>query len=218
MKESQIFNVYRQGKQLYTKSITPKLRVYDERLKKDETGEYRSWDPHKSKLAAAIMQGARNIYIRKNDYVLYLGSSTGTTASHVSDLIGEEGLLYGIDPAPRVMREFVFLCEKRKNMIPILADANKPETFAKRITQVDIIYQDIAQKHQVEILEKNMQFLKKGGYALLFVKARSIDVTKKPSVIFKMLRKKVSEIGEIIDFRTLDPYEKDHCLYAIKKR
>ncbi|MBR9699619.1 fibrillarin-like rRNA/tRNA 2'-O-methyltransferase [Candidatus Woesearchaeota archaeon] len=217
MKKSKIFEVYERRRDIYTKNLTPGKRVYDEWLVKDANIEYRRWDPEKSKLAASILKGTPNTGIRKGDVVLYLGCSTGTTPSHVSDIIGKDGFLFGIDPAPRVLREFVFLCEKRKNMTALLEDANHPENYADKICEVDVLYQDIAQRNQAEIFIKNLRFLKKGGYALIAVKARSVDVTKKPKQIFNQVREELEKHLTIIDYRILDPFEKDHCMFICKK-
>jgi len=51
--------------------------------------EYRAWNPFRSKLAAAIMGGIGNIYIKPGSKVLYLGAASGTTVSHVSDIVGQ---------------------------------------------------------------------------------------------------------------------------------
>jgi fibrillarin-like pre-rRNA processing protein len=222
IKESRIFEVYEErGKRysnLYTKSMTPGLKVYREKLVRQNNNEFRQWDPKKSKLAAAILKGTTNVGIRKGDTVLYLGCSTGTTPSHISDMIGEKGFLFGLDFAPRVLRDFVFLCEKRKNMTALLEDANHPETYKDRVCEVDIVYQDVAQRNQTEIFLKNCNmFLKKGGYALFAVKARSIDVTKKPKQIFREVKEKLEKVLTIIDFRPLDPFELDHCMFICKK-
>ena len=169
--------------------------------------EYREWDAFKSKLAASVLKGSPNIGIRKNDAVLYLGSSSGTTVSHVSDIVGNEGAVFAVDIAPRVMRDLVFLCYKRKNIIPILADANKIAELKERVSAVDVVYQDVAQKNQVEIFLKNVGlFLKDGGYALLAVKSRSIDVTRKPKQIFKEVKEKLEKSLTIIDCRELEPF------------
>lgn len=222
IQQSKIFEVYESGegkkKMLYTINLTPGKRVYDEKLIQQNNTEFREWDAYSSKLAALILKGCPNIGLRKNDVVLYLGSATGTTVSHVSDIAGKEGFVFAVDIAPRVMRDLVFVCEDRKNIAPILADANKPESFANRITEVDVVYQDIAQKNQVEIFLKNIElFLKDDGYALLAVKARSIDVTKNPKDIFKEVRKELESKLTIIDFRLLEPFQKDHCMFVCKK-
>ena len=50
--------------------------------------EYRVWNPFRSKLAAAILGGIDNIHMRPGSKVLYLGAASGTTVSHVSDIVG----------------------------------------------------------------------------------------------------------------------------------
>lgn len=221
--ESKIFEVYetRLGKRklLLTKNLVSGKTVYDERTFRDDGIEYREWKPEKSKLAAIILKGTPNTGIRKNDVILYLGSSTGTTVSHVSDIVGNDGFIFALDHAPRVMRELVFVCEQRKNIAPVLADANRPEQYADKVSQVDVLYQDVAQKNQVDIFLKNIDlFLKKGGYALLAVKARSVDVTKNPKQIFKQVKEQLEKEVTIIDYRELEPYQKDHCMFICKTR
>jgi fibrillarin-like pre-rRNA processing protein len=220
MKKSRIFEVYEDNRgRLYTINLNPCKKVYDERLVKEKGIEYREWNARKSKLAASILKGSPNIFIRKGDVLLYLGCSTGTTVSHVSDIVGKDGFVFALDFAPRVMREMVFVSEDRKNIAPILGDANRPETFLDKVSEVDVVYQDIAQRNQVDIFLKNVElFLKKGGYALLAVKARSVDVTKKPKAIFNQVRQRLEKELTIIDSRTLEPYQLDHCMFICKKK
>ena len=217
MKSSKIFEVFEDKMNIYTKNLNPGQTVYSEKLVKEKDSEFRQWDPRKSKLAAAILKGTPNIGIRKGDIVLYLGCSTGTTCSHVSDIIGPKGFLFGLDSAPRVLRDFVFLCEKRENMTALLEDANQPQNYKDKICEVDVLYQDVAQRNQTEIFLKNLVFLKKGGYALLAVKARSVDVTKKPKQIFKQVQEELEKHLKVIDYRVLEPFEKDHCMFICKK-
>jgi len=220
MKKSKIFEVYEDyKKRIYTVNLTPGKKVYDERLVKEKGMEFREWNARRSKLAAAILKGCQNIFMRKGDVVLYLGCSYGTTPSHVSDIVGKEGFVFALDFAPRVMRDMVFVCEDRKNMAPILGDANKPQSYADKVCMVDIVYQDIAQRNQVDIFLKNFNlFLKKDGYGLLAVKARSVDVTKKPKEIFAEVKQRLEKEVTIVDYRTLEPYELDHCMFICKKK
>ncbi|MBI2102083.1 fibrillarin-like rRNA/tRNA 2'-O-methyltransferase [Candidatus Woesearchaeota archaeon] len=222
IKQSKIFEVYEsEGKrrQLYTINLVQGQKVYDEKLVHENGVEYREWDAFKSKFAASVLKGSPDMGIRKNDVVLYLGSASGTTVSHVSDIVGSEGLVFAVDIAPRVMRDLIFLCYKRKNIAPILADANKTGLLKERICTADVVYQDVAQKNQVEIFLKNADlFLKNGGYALLAVKARSIDVTKNPKQIFKEVKEKLEKTLTIIDYRELQPFQKDHCMFICKKK
>jgi fibrillarin-like pre-rRNA processing protein len=154
---SKIFEVYQDRNRLYTINLTPKQSFFQEKLFKKGGKEYREWDPRRSKLAAAILKGCKNVFIRKGDIILYLGASHGYTPSFVSDIIGENGYIFALDLAPRTTRDLVFLCEKRKNIIPIMADANQLDLFTDKVTQVDVVYQDLAQRNQAEIFLKNIQ-------------------------------------------------------------
>lgn len=204
---------------IFTKNLVPGRKVYEERLFKEEDTEYREWNPSRSKLGAAILKGVKEIGITDGDVVLYLGASSGTTASHVSDIVGENGFVFALDFASRMVRDLVFVCEERKNIAPLFFDANKPEEYKRKITQqVDVVYMDIAQREQAEIFLKNTEmFLKKNGYGLLAVKARSIDVAGNPRKIFEDVRRKLEKKLKIIDFKTLEPFERDHCMFVCRK-
>jgi len=216
-----VFELYQEarGKRIFTKSILPGKAPFDERIVKDDNEEYREFDPMRSKLAAAIVKGCTNAGIRKDDVVLYLGAASGTTVSHVSDIVGNGGFVFAVDIAPRVTRDLIFLCYERKNIAPVLADANKINLLKERVCVADVLYQDVAQKNQIEIFLKNVDlFLKSNGYALLAVKARSIDVTKQPKQIFREFKEKLEKNLTIIDYRELEPFQKDHCMFICKKK
>jgi fibrillarin-like pre-rRNA processing protein len=201
-----------------TLNLVPGMSVYGEQLVKFEGKEYRIWDPNRSKLGAAIAKGIKDVPIKSGMTVLYLGSASGTTASHVSDIIGEHGRLFGVDIAPRVMRDFVFLCEKRKNMVPILADATKPDEYSAMVGKVDFVFEDVAMPNQTEILIENCKrFLKKGGFAMIAIKARSIDVAAEPNEIYKKVEAELTKHFEIIDKKELKPYEIDHMIFLLKR-
>jgi len=211
-------NVYRVGREIATENLTPGFQVYGEKLVKQNQKELRIWEPRRSKLAAGIMKGIRQTGIKPNDRVLYLGAASGTTSSHVSDIVGKNGYVFCLDMAPRVVRDLIFVTEKRKNMFAILADAGRLEEFSNIVPACDVIYQDIASPNQLEILLKNSRrFLKKGGYAVFAVKSRSIDVTKNPRDIFEKIEKKLKKHFKIIDKKRLEPFEKDHMLFILKK-
>ncbi|MBC8444202.1 fibrillarin-like rRNA/tRNA 2'-O-methyltransferase [Candidatus Woesearchaeota archaeon] len=204
-------------KGIYTINAIPGKRVYDERLFKEGKTEYRQWDPERSKLSAALTKGISQTGITENSLILYLGSASGTTVSHLSDIC-TKGFIFAVEFAPRVMRDFIFMCEKRKNIAPFLESANHPENYSQ-VPQVDVLYQDIAQRDQVGIFMKNYdKFLKKGGFGLLAIKARSIDVTKKPKQIFKQVMDELNQKTTVVDYRVLDPYEKDHAFFVVKKK
>jgi fibrillarin-like pre-rRNA processing protein len=222
MEKSAIFEVYEERKgsrrYIYTQSFAPGFNVYGEIVKREGGIEYREWDPTRSKIAAAIMKGVPNIFIRRGHVVLYLGAASGTTASHVSDIVGEEGFVFCLDFAPRSMRDLVFVCEKRHNMAPLLEDAHHPENYSRLVQPSDIVFQDIAQKDQVEIFIKNVkEYLKKDGTAILTVKSRSIDVTMKPRQVFSIVKAKLDKEFKIVDSRELDPFERDHMIFFCKR-
>ncbi|MEM1713555.1 MAG: fibrillarin-like rRNA/tRNA 2'-O-methyltransferase, partial [Desulfurococcaceae archaeon] len=199
---------------LATRNLVPGHRVYGERLFKYENVEYREWNAYRSKLAGALMNGLLEQPISEGDRILYLGVASGTTASHISDIIGQRGRIYGLDVAPRVLREFIMVAEVRKNLFPILGDARKPQEYRHVVETVDGIYADIAQPEQAAIVADNADmFLKNDGYLLIAIKARSIDVTKEPSEIYRREVNTLKERGfEIIDVVHLEPYDKDHAM------
>ncbi len=198
----------------WTKSLVPGQQVYDEKLM--QNGMFRQWSPFKSKLAAALHKGVKNIKLKQGDIVLYLGASTGTTVSHISDIIGNNGMIFAVEFAFQMARQLIFFAETRKNIAPILADANHPEWYKHKIVHVDFLFQDIAQKNQVEIFVKNLQFLKKSRQAVLVVKAKSIDIAAQPKKIYSEVRNKLKKYGNIIAEVCLDPLEKDHCIFVLE--
>ena len=207
---------------IVTKNLTPGKTFFEneERWYEGET-EYRILDPRHSKLGAAIAKGCSQYGLTTGCRVLYLGASHGYTSSYVSDMVGPDGAVFCLDVAPRVVRDLVFVCEARANMTPLLADANDPMSFAPYITGVDVVFQDIAQRQQVDIFLKNvMAFVRPGGVGMLAVKARSVDVTRKPADIFKEVKRRLDTTPGIslIDYRDLDPFEKDHAFFVVKRR
>jgi fibrillarin-like pre-rRNA processing protein len=199
---------------LATKNLVPGTRVYGERLFRFENVEYREWNMYRSKLAGALGNGISEMPIREGHKILYLGVASGTTASHISDIIGVNGKVFGVEFAPRVMREFVIVADSRKNLIPILADARKPYQYRHVVELVDGLYADVAQPDQASIVADNAEtFLKDGGYLLMAIKARSIDVTKEPSEVYRKEVNTLKERGfEIVDVVHLEPYDRDHAM------
>jgi len=207
------------GSSYYTKNLVPGASVYGETLVHTKGVEYREWDPTRSKVAAAIHKKISQLGIYPGSTVLYLGASTGTTVSHISDLVGEEGFVFALDFAPVTTKGLVLLSETRPNIAPVLGNAMLPETYANQVSQVDAIIQDIAQRAQPETFIKNVEkFLKPGGFGFLSIKARSIDVTKHPKDIFLKVRKYLEKHIIIVDYRELSPLEKDHCVFICKKK
>lgn len=85
---------------LVTKNLVPGESVYGEKRISIEGGEdgakteYRVWNPFRSKLAAGVLGGLDHIYIAPGAKVLYLGAASGTSVSHVADIVGPVSLFH----------------------------------------------------------------------------------------------------------------------------
>ena len=208
--------VWKRGRNIYTRNSVPGEKIFTKNLIKVNDDEYREWDPKRSKASAAIHNGIKNFPIKKGSKILYLGIASGSTASFFSDIIGPEGIIYGIEVSERSIRELNPVAEKRGNIVPILATARKPEDY-NWIEKVDIVYQDVATGDQSEIIIRNVKaFLKRNGYAMIAIKSRSIDVTKTPEQVYVEEKKKLIKQFEILDSVKLDPYEKDHLFLVMR--
>merc|ERR1719379_2912347 len=91
--------------------------------------EYRVWNPFRSKLGATIVGGIGTMPVKPGARVLYLGGASGTTVSHVSDMVGPEGAVYAVEFSKRVGRDLVNMAKKRTNVIPIIEDARHPQKY-----------------------------------------------------------------------------------------
>ena len=192
MRKQLFHNVYRKDDKLYTKG-----RKLEE------------WNPHKSKPASAIMNGLRNFPVKKGQKILYLGAAHGTTVSHFSDIVENDGRIYAIEVSGKIIDKLVENVRKKSNVIPLLEDAKFPENYGW-IGKVDLVYEDIAQRDQTTILKKNKVFLKKGGLIAIALKAKAIDSIRDVKDIYKEAIKELSEDFEIIETVDLEPYEHDH--------
>jgi fibrillarin-like pre-rRNA processing protein len=209
--------VMRSGNRLFTRSLVPGSRGFAKSLTKIKGGEFREWDPYRSKAAAAILKGIGNFPIGEGSRLLYLGISSGSTASFFSDIIGPGGVIYGVEISGRSMRDLTTLADTRGNIVPVLADARRPEKYSW-IEPVDVVYQDVATNDQSEILIRNCgEFLIPRGFAMLAIKARSIDVTRPPREIFRQEQTKLKKHFRILDMIELEPYERDHAFLVMRK-
>lgn len=152
----------------------------------EEKIEYRVWNPYRSKIAAAVIGGISDIYIKPGAKVLYLGAASGTTVSHVSDIVGPEGTVYAVEFSHRSGRDLVNMSKKRTNVVPIINDARKPLEYRILVGMVDVVFADVAQPDQARIISMNChQYLKAGGHFMISIKANCIDSTNEPAVVFE---------------------------------
>jgi fibrillarin-like pre-rRNA processing protein len=199
------------------------IRVGEVLVSRGEGGVYgermlagaRVWDPYRSKLAALYYAGT-GIELTPEMKVLYLGAANGTTVSHVADYVE---VVYAVEFAPRPMQDLLEVARRRDNIVPLMADASRPEQYAPLVEAVDLLYQDVAQPAQAEILIRNCVFLKPDGKVILMLKTRSVDIRKSPEEVFRETIERLTAAGlEIIESTWLSPYHKDHAAIVCKKR
>ncbi|CAE7843372.1 Fib, partial [Symbiodinium sp. KB8] len=175
---------------LVTLNMNPGKQVYGEKLVKDpnnagEKIEYRVWNPFRSKLAASILGGVEGIWMGPGKKVLYLGAASGTTVSHVSDIVGPEGVVYAVEFSHRSGRDLINMAKSRTNIVPIIEDARHPLKYRMLVDMVDCIFADVAQPDQARIVALNAHyFLKAGGHFVISIKANCIDSTVAPEAVF----------------------------------
>ncbi|KAK4052936.1 Small subunit processome complex component [Microbotryomycetes sp. JL221] len=216
---------------LVTRNLVPGDSVYGEKRISIESPattpdapaekiEYRVWNPFRSKLAAGILGGLDDIHIAPGKKVLYLGAASGTSVSHVADIVGPEGTVYAVEFSHRSGRDLVNMAKKRTNVIPIVEDARHPNKYRMLMSMVDVIFADVAQPDQARIVALNAHhFLKNGGHVLISIKATCIDSTAPAEVVFASEVKKMQE--EMLkphEQLTLEPYERDHALVVASYR
>ncbi|KZF19727.1 Fibrillarin [Xylona heveae TC161] len=218
---------------LVTKNLTPGESVYGEKRIAVETPntetvngevapatktEYRVWNPFRSKLAAGILGGVDQIFMGPGSKVLYLGAASGTSVSHVADIVGPTGTVFAVEFSHRSGRDLINMATHRTNVIPIIEDARHPLRYRMLVSMVDVIFADVAQPDQARIVALNASlFLKTGGGILISIKANCIDSTAAPEAVFarevqKMREDKIKPLEQL----TLEPFERDHCIVVGK--
>ncbi|MHA2248664.1 MAG: fibrillarin-like rRNA/tRNA 2'-O-methyltransferase [Candidatus Hodarchaeales archaeon] len=218
------YNVFVSGPKekfkLYTRSIDKGNRVYGERLIQYKEDEYREWDPYRSKLAALLLENPKKNFLSEGLNCLYLGASSGTSISHLSDIV-ESGVIYGVEFGERSIRQLIQNTSRRKNIIPILDDARYPNNYAKSIfSNIDLVYQDVSQPNQAEIAITNCNYyLKKDGLLILAIKSQSIDSIQKSELVYAQEKKILENSGfEIVDSLNIHRYAANHIVLIGKRK
>ncbi len=171
-------------------------------------------------MAAAILGGVDNIWIKPGSKVLYLGAAAGTSVSHVSDIVGPTGNVYAVEFSHRPGRDLLNVAKGRTNVIPIIEDARHPLKYRMLVGMVDCVFADVAQPDQARIVALNSHyFLKNGGHSVISIKASCIDSTAAPEAVFRReVSKLTSENFKPLEQLTLEPYERDHCILISQYR
>jgi len=216
--------VYTDGVDLYTRSLVPgALAAHGDvgaPVRGDNGHEYRPFPPNRTKLAAMVKRRVRAWPFTESSRVLYLGAGAGTTVSFVSDICAR-GTVIAVEFAPDPFRELVEVARARPNVVPVLADARTPAAYRAHVGgHVDVLYQDVAQRDQWDILRRNADaFLAPDGRAVLVVKAKSVDVSVPAREVYEAVRREVEGSDyEVVDFVELDPYEREHGAFVLCRR
>ena len=209
-------NVYSDGKDLFTESRINE-KVYGEKIIEENGKYYRQWNPFRSKYCAALKNGLAENIFKKNATVLYLGSAEGTTVSHVSNIVGREGVIFCVDISEIAMQKLAKLAEIYENIFPILSDAQIIKNYKEDVGKVDVLFQDVSQRNQTEIFIKNSELLKSGGLGALSLKTKSISQKDKKEIL-KDEKNKLEKVFEIVQIVSLEPFEKEHYLILVKKK
>ena len=172
------------------------------------------WNPERSKIKAAIENGLSASYLNV-EKILYLGAAHGYTISHIKE---KPLYIYAVEKSKEMMRYFLPLAQNLPNVMPILADAASPDSFAHYIpSKVDVIFQDIAQKDQVGIFIANCKrFLAPHGVGMLALKAPATSSTAEPAAVFANAREELMKQGMIIVQEiSLEPYQAAHRMFVV---
>ena len=207
----------REGRELYTRNAEPGTKVYGETLRTVDGVEYRHWDPWRSKLAAFLLNGAPEDLLASPRSALYLGGAHGTTVSHLSDL-WPSAELFVVEKSPSSFAPLLALARRRENLLPILADAQLPERYLADVGEVDLIYQDVAQRDQARIFRENAEACLAGnGRGLLMLKVRSVTQRRPASVVVRESRAALVRAGLRLEAEVpLAPFAREHVALAVR--
>jgi fibrillarin-like pre-rRNA processing protein len=180
--------------------------------------EYRHWDPFRSKLAAFLLKGGPAPWTSAES-VLYLGGSHGTTVSHLSDLL-PAARIFVVEKSPVSFAPLLALARLRPNLYPILGDAQLPERYRADVGEVDLLYQDIAQRGQATIFADNADAcLRDGGAGVLMLKVRSVTQSRPAGAVLEEARRALAERGRPVRGSVdLAPYSREHLGLVVGPR
>lgn len=200
-----------------TEALGNPPEVYGERLVPKPFGWWRRWDPYRSKLSAALIKGYSGPLPQPGERWLYLGAATGTTASHLADLVGPTGAVYAVEVALRPFARLLRLAERYPNLLPILGDARRPDDYAGWVPPVNGVYSDIAQADQVRIASLNAElFLRDRCPLLLVLKLASLGRDRSPEVLIDRSMRELRPFRAISPPIGLEPYHRQHRFLAAR--
>ena len=206
--------VHATRRELWTETVGELPPVYGERWSDAGGRKLRLFEPGRSKLAAAVAQGWSGDLPAPGERWLYLGAATGTTASHLADLLGVDGRLYAVERSVRPFARLLTLAERWPNLRPILADARDPTDYSSLVPPVDGLYADIAQPDQLDIVQRNAElFLRgEGSRFLLALKTASMGRHLSPPEHRRNAEASLREVAALAPSVSLEPFHKGHFM------
>ncbi|MCI4348881.1 MAG: fibrillarin-like rRNA/tRNA 2'-O-methyltransferase [Thermoplasmata archaeon] len=197
----------------WTEALAGAQPVYGERLVHAENRWLRRWEPNRSKLGAAIAKGWTEPLPQEGERWLYLGAASGTTASHIADLVGPAGSVYAVEKSLRPFARLLRLAERYPNLAPVLDDARRISGYLGLVPPVDGLYVDVAQPDQVEIaLENARTFLRERSSFLLVLKTASMGRDRSPREHLESAIDAMHRQIEVEEEIALDPFHRKHYL------
>lgn len=212
---TRLFEVSRPDRrELWTEAVGDPPPVYGERWTEAGDRRFRLFEPTRSKLAAALVKGWIGDLPSAGERWLYLGAASGTTASHVADLVGPGGTVYAIERSIRPFARLLTLAERWPNLRPVLADARDPDSYADLVPPVDGVYADIAQADQLDIVRRNTQLLLQGdgSRVMIALKTASMGRHRSASGHREVAESALSEEVTLYPSVALDPFHRGHFL------
>ncbi|EDW97162.1 rRNA 2'-O-methyltransferase fibrillarin 1 [Drosophila yakuba] len=205
--------------QLLTRNTSSSTDDYGEqRITSEFRGkrcEFRVWSPFQSKLAAGIMGGASDLHLRIGSKVLYLGAGFGRSVSHISDIVGESGMVYAVEQGPWAGRQLTTLANRRSNIVPVVEDATMPYKYRFEVPAcIDIIFADLPHADQVRSLMLNARhFLNPGGHFVAYLHSANNNGVVFNKDTFAAERKLLKEQQlEPIEMVLLEPFKPGYAL------
>jgi fibrillarin-like pre-rRNA processing protein len=204
----------RDREELWTETVGTPPPVYGERWNEVGDRAFRTFDPARSKLSAALVKGWTGPFPRTGERWLYLGAASGTTASHVADLLGPAGRVYAVERSVRPFARLLTVAERWATLLPILADARDPTSYAGLVPPADGVYADIAQADQVGILLANASLLLRGPGAKLVIalKTASMGRAATPAEHVRQAEGQLTDRVDLAETVRLDPFHRGHYL------
>ena len=206
--------------ELWTETEAAPPSVYGERWTERDGRTLRAFDPTRSKLAAGLVRGWEGPLPEPGERWLYLGAASGTTASHVADLVGPEGAVYALERSLRPFARLLALAERWPSLLPVLADARNLVSYLALVPPVDGLYADVAQPDQIEIVLANAREFLTGPNAAVVVALKTASMGRDAPASGHLHRAEAS-LHDPLDLDPavrLDPFHRGHFLIGGRAR